>query len=158
MTLKLSHINYSSLNARQKENFNFQKVSAVLADYGFVTIRLSDDWQGADFIAQHVDGETFIKVQLKGRLTFEKKYQGKDLYVAFHSNGSWYLFPHDEVWNVSCQKLILGKRAHGKNVVATLSLDLANKQRNYWKHTEFMKRSSLLTRRPSRRGRPRGWP
>jgi hypothetical protein len=97
MSLKLSRIDYSSLNARQKENFNYQKVSAVLADYGFVTLRLSDDWQGADFIAQHVDGETFIKVQLKGRLTFSEKYRGKDLYVAFHSDGSWYLFPHDEV-------------------------------------------------------------
>lgn len=43
-------ISYRELNARQKENFNFQKVSAVLADYGFVTFRLSDDWQGADFI------------------------------------------------------------------------------------------------------------
>lgn len=97
MGLKLSQIAYSSLNVRQKENYNFQKVSAVLADYGFVTLRLSDDWQGADFIAQHVDGETFIKVQLKGRLTFSEKYRGKDLYVAFHDNSSWYLFPHDEV-------------------------------------------------------------
>ncbi len=97
MSLKLSRVDYGSLNARQKENFNSQKVSAVLADYGFVTLRLSDDWQGADFIAQHVDGETFIKVQLKGRLTFKEKYRGKDLYVAFHSDGSWYLFPHDEV-------------------------------------------------------------
>lgn len=54
MTLKLKKISYSDdLNARQKENFNFQKVSAVLADYGYVTMRLSDDWQGADFIALH---------------------------------------------------------------------------------------------------------
>lgn len=97
MSLRFSRIDYSSLNARQKENHNFQKVSSVLADYGFVTLRLSDDWQGADFIAQHVDGRTFIKVQLKGRLTFMEKYRGKDLYMAFHSDGIWYLFPHDEV-------------------------------------------------------------
>ncbi|HLG29223.1 MAG TPA: hypothetical protein VI387_03340 [Candidatus Brocadiales bacterium] len=97
MDLKLTRINYSDLNARQKENYNFQKVSAVLADYGFVTLRLSDDWQGADFIAQHVDGETFIKIQLKGRLTFEEKYRGKDLYMAFQNDGAWYLFPHDTV-------------------------------------------------------------
>jgi hypothetical protein len=97
MSLELSRIDYRSLNARQKENYNFQKVSAVLADYGFVTLRLSADWQSADFIAQHVDGETFIKVQLKGRLTFWKKYRGKGLYVAFHNHGDWYLFPHDEV-------------------------------------------------------------
>ena len=84
-------------------------MSAVLADYGFVTIRLSDDWQGADFIAHHVDGETFIKVQLKGRLTFEKKYQGKDLYIAFHSNGAWYLFPHDEVLECFLSKTNIGE-------------------------------------------------
>lgn len=55
--MKLERIDYAKLNARQKENFNFQKISAVLADYGFVAMRLSDDWQGADFIALHIDGE-----------------------------------------------------------------------------------------------------
>ena len=28
-------IDYNSLNAKQKENFNFQKVAAAFADYGF---------------------------------------------------------------------------------------------------------------------------
>jgi len=41
MSLKLSRIEYNTLNAKQKENFNFQKVSAVLADFGFMTLRLS---------------------------------------------------------------------------------------------------------------------
>jgi len=58
---------YTRRNARQKENFNFQKISAVLADYGFVTMRLSDDLQGADFIALHIDGETVLRVQLPHR-------------------------------------------------------------------------------------------
>jgi len=97
MDLRLECIRYKSLNARQKENYNFQKVSAVLADYGFTTLRLTDDWQGADFIAQHIDNETFIKVQLKSRLSFDSKYRGKNLYIAFHSDGTWYLFPHDAV-------------------------------------------------------------
>ena len=56
MPLELTRIRYADLNARQKENYNFQKVSAVLADFGFTTLRLTDDWQGADFIAQHIDG------------------------------------------------------------------------------------------------------
>ena len=97
MPLHLSSINYCDLNARQKENFNFLKVSAVLADFGFMTMRLTDDWQGADFIAQHIDGETFLKVQLKARLTFSEKYRGKNLYVAFFRKPDWYLYPHDEV-------------------------------------------------------------
>ncbi|SVD57416.1 uncharacterized protein METZ01_LOCUS410270, partial [marine metagenome] len=50
---KFEKINYRKLNARQKENYNYQKISSILAEYGFSTIRLSDDWQSADFIAQH---------------------------------------------------------------------------------------------------------
>jgi hypothetical protein len=92
--MNLKKISYDALNARQKEAYNFQKISAVLADYGLCTIRLSDDWSGADFIAQHVDG-TFLKVQLKGRLTFAKKYENKDLWICFPVAGCWYLYPHD---------------------------------------------------------------
>jgi hypothetical protein len=31
--MHLAKVVYADLNARQKENFNFQKVSAILADY-----------------------------------------------------------------------------------------------------------------------------
>jgi hypothetical protein len=90
-------IRYDELTSRQKENFNFQKISAVLADYGFATIRLSDDWCGADFIAQHVDGLKFLKVQLKGRLVFYQKYEGRELHIAFPCGGQWFIYPHDEL-------------------------------------------------------------
>lgn len=95
--VQLKRIEYKNLKARQKENFNYQKVSAILADYGFVTLRLTDDWQGADFIAQHVDGKRFLRVQLKSRLTFRKEYQHKELYIAFGEGGEWYLYPHDDL-------------------------------------------------------------
>ena len=88
-------VKYADINSRQKEIFNFQKVSALLADFGFATYRLTDDWNGADFLAVHFDGSTFLRVQLKGRLTFEKKYQGKDLWVCFRYSGLIYLYPHD---------------------------------------------------------------
>ena len=97
MAINFALIDYQQLNARQKENYNFLKVSAVLADYGFVTMRLSDDWQGADFIAQHVDGVKFLRVQLKGRLTFCRKYEGKNLQVAFPHKRHWYLYSHDKL-------------------------------------------------------------
>ena len=93
---RFDRISYVNLNSRQKENYAYQKVSAVLADYGFVTMRLSDDWQGADFIAQHIDGKTMLRVQLKGRMTIEKKYLGKDLYICFREKEQWYFVPHDE--------------------------------------------------------------
>ena len=95
----MKKINYNKLNPKQQESYNFQKVSSVLADYGFTTIKLSDDWQGADFIAQNIDGNTFLKIQLKGRLTLSKKYLNKDLYICFPYKDNWYLFPHDIVVN-----------------------------------------------------------
>ncbi len=67
------------------------------ADYGFNCMWLNDDWQGADFIACHIDGNTFLKIQLKGRLTINQKYSSKDIYVTFHQDGQWYLYPHDEL-------------------------------------------------------------
>ncbi len=92
--MKYSKVRYEDLNAKQQERFNYQKVSAVLADFGFITIALSDDWDGADFLALHRDGDT-LKVQLKGRMTFDKKYLGKDLYICFRDENQWYLYPHD---------------------------------------------------------------
>lgn len=100
MQITFERIDYQELNSRQQEAYNFQKVSAVLADFGFVTIPLSNDWNGADFIAQCRDGITFLKVQLKSRLTFDKKYCGKQLYICFrdgiHDHDPWYVYDHDE--------------------------------------------------------------
>lgn len=92
-------VNYDSLNARQKETYNFQKVSAIFADYGYTAIKLSDDWMGADFIAISSDGNIYLKVQLKDRLSFYKKYIGKEIRICFHDSESdkWFLYPHDEL-------------------------------------------------------------
>jgi hypothetical protein len=105
----MNRIEYAHLNARQQENYNFSKLSAVLADYGFTTIRLHDDWQGADLIALHIDGKTHLRVQLKGRLDFQKKYKEKDIYIAFSAQGEWYLVPHDEVLERVLSETGMGK-------------------------------------------------
>jgi hypothetical protein len=118
MSFNFSLVRYDDLNPHQKENYNFMKVSAVLADYGFVTMRVTDDWQGADFIAQHISGE-FLRVQLKSRLTFAKKYQDKkDLYVAFPYEGTWYLYPHNDLLDAFLTKTKMGEsdawKEHGE--------------------------------------------
>ena len=92
-------VEYKNLNSKQKENYNFHKLAAVLADYGYSSMWLNDDWKGADFIANHINGETFLRVQLKGRLTFNKKYCEKDIHVAFRDGNDWYFYPHDELMN-----------------------------------------------------------
>lgn len=93
----MKKIKKDSLNKRQVETYNFQKVSAVLADYGFFTSRHHDDWEGADFTARHINGRTFMNVQLKGRLTFAKKYRNKDIHICFPYKDDWYLFEHDKL-------------------------------------------------------------
>ena len=65
MTENCSHfqaVDYGKLKAKQKELFNFHKIAATLADYGFNCIKLADDWQGADFLAYHKDGSNTLKV------------------------------------------------------------------------------------------------
>jgi hypothetical protein len=103
------------LNKRQIEAYNLQKVSAIFADLGFVTIRMTSDWGDADFIAQHIDGP-FLKVQLKGRLSFDKKYCGKNLFICFPQSEIWYLYPHDELLKQNLKMRLIGRefwKVHG---------------------------------------------
>ena len=93
----MERVDYSELNARQQENYNFFKLAAKLSDYGFYSHRLTDDWNGADLIATHLDGKRFLKVQLKGRLTLDRRYRGKDIFIAFRVQEDWYMYPHDEM-------------------------------------------------------------
>ena len=100
--MRLKRIKYDELNGKQKEIYNFQKLTAILADYGFNCIKLADDWQGADLLAYHKDGSTTLKVQLKSRVIISKKYRNKNLHLAFRvrSNDRWYLLMHDELLNI----------------------------------------------------------
>lgn len=93
--MNLKRIEYAELNSRQKEIYNFQKVAALLADYGFNCIKLTDDWQGADFLAYHKDGMDTLRVQLKSRISIYQKYVEKGLHMAFPARGNWYLVEHD---------------------------------------------------------------
>lgn len=90
-------ISYDTLTSKQKELFNFQKIAATLADFGYNCIKLADDWQGADFLAYHISGIDTLKVQLKSRLTINQKYSGKGIWIAFPYRRNWYLIEHDNL-------------------------------------------------------------
>ena len=96
--IDLKKVKYTSLNSREKENYNFHKAASALADYGYDSMRLNNDWQGADFIA--VKGNEMIKVQLKSRFTVDKKYIGKDIYVVFLEDNIVRLYNHDKAVSV----------------------------------------------------------
>ena len=91
-------VSYGALNSKQKENYNFHKVASALADYGYDSMRLNNDWQGADFIA--VKNDVMLKVQLKGRFTVDKKYLDKKIYIAFIEDNIVKIYKHDEAVNM----------------------------------------------------------
>ena len=95
--MKFQRIDPNELTPKRREIYNYQKSAAILADYGFNCIKLADDWQGADFLADHISGNQTLRVQLKSRLTVNKKYQDKNLWMIFPEAGTWYLIPHDEL-------------------------------------------------------------
>lgn len=91
-------VEYSTLNNRAKENYDFAKLAARLADWGWHCLRITDDWGGADMIAVHIDkGRPALKIQLKGRLSFFKRYIGAELHIAFPHQGQWYLYDYDKL-------------------------------------------------------------
>lgn len=101
---KLSKYETSKLRKSNKyvEYSNFIKLAAHLADYGFQCSWLSVDAHGADFIGVHVITNEVIKVQIKSRITIHKKYENKNLLIAFprsekNFHKEWVIVPHDEL-------------------------------------------------------------
>ena len=98
MDIDLTKVSYKDLNSKQKENYNYHKVASALAEYGYDSMRLSNDWEGADFIS--VKGDDMIKVQLKGRFTIDKKYIAKDIHIAFIEDDVIKMYKHDEAVDI----------------------------------------------------------
>ena len=143
--IHLQRVDYRELNGKQKEIYNFQKVAAKLADYGFNCIKLDDDWMGADFLAYHKDGTQTLRVQLKGRLTISKRYAGKDLYLCFPHQGDWYLVPHDTLVDIVGRLRTGSTRLLGK-VDNTPAATPRRRHWRLWPITGWKERSLLGSR------------
>ena len=108
--MKLEKIGYQDLKGSiAKRNYNFAKLSSILADYGYATIRLTDDYSGADLTDDYLgaallavhhnkDNESIIPIQLTTRFGIYKKYlEYPKLYIAAPIGGLWYCYPHREI-------------------------------------------------------------
>lgn len=56
---------------------------------------------GVDLILYREEDGDVKKVQLKGRWSIDKKYCGRDIWIAFHDAGQWYIAPHDELVKIA---------------------------------------------------------
>lgn len=105
--MEFEHIGYEIGTGRSSsaiESYNFHKAAAVLAEYGFDCVRLTDDWEGADFVAYHKTAGRALSVQLKTCLVIDKRYEPLgELYMCFPldgTDGTWYLVKHAELVDI----------------------------------------------------------
>ncbi len=98
--MNLVKVKYYELNPRQKETYNYHQIAWILAGYGYDCKRVQNDPPGTDLMAYHKDGGDPLKVQLTARMTIDRKYTHKGLYICFPIYGVWYLILHDELLRI----------------------------------------------------------
>ncbi len=96
-------IDFEKLTNTHKRQYNYLKVSAALASYGFFSQELLPNNEPADFIAHHHSGTSQLSVLLKSRLTLASHLEHQNLSIAFYERGYWYVYPHDDVMDFACQ-------------------------------------------------------
>ncbi len=91
-------VQYDELSGKEKESYNAAKLRALMATWGYLeAFTVNGDKHGADLLFYRASDGDILKVQLKGRATLNKAYQGKDIYIAFQhkKTGDWYVYNHD---------------------------------------------------------------
>ncbi len=77
-----------------REAINRNVVVSLALEQGFNAFLPVYDG-GVDFILYRETDGAVRKVQLKGRWTIDRKYVGRDIWVAFPIGENWHLMPHD---------------------------------------------------------------
>lgn len=86
----------SRYRTQVREVINRNALVTLALEHGFNAFLPVYDG-GVDFILYREGDGVVRKVQLKGRWYIDRKYHGRDIWIAFHVDGAWYLAPHDEL-------------------------------------------------------------
>ena len=90
----------SRFRTQIKEVINRNIVVSLALEQGFnVFLPVYDG--GVDFVLYRETDGVIRKVQLKSRWMIEKKYIGRDIWMAFPIGDVWHLMPHDEMLRLS---------------------------------------------------------
>ncbi len=84
----------SRYSSQIREVINRNVVVSLALEQGFNAFLPVYDG-GVDFILYREDDGAVRKVQLKGRWTIDRKYVGRDIWIAFPIGADWFLMPHD---------------------------------------------------------------
>jgi hypothetical protein len=77
------------------ETSNYKKAQAALTAKGYTDFHWVDEDKGADFTALHPTGR--VRIQLKSRVGFWRKYIGNDVKICGVTDDGIYLYPHDRM-------------------------------------------------------------
>ena len=86
----------SRYRSQVREVINRNALVTLALEHGFNAFLPVYDG-GVDFILYREEDGVVRKVQLKGRWYIDRKYEGRDIWIAFHVDHAWYLAPHDEL-------------------------------------------------------------
>lgn len=108
------------------EVINRNVVVSLLLKQGFnVFLPVYDD--GIDFIVHRRVDDSVVKIQLKSRLTIDRKYEGRGISMVLPGRGDWFMIAHDrllglvpEAWRSS-----RAWTEGGKYTVPSLSVEMA---------------------------------
>lgn len=84
----------SRYKSQVREVINRNALVSLALDLGYNAFLPVYDG-GVDFILYNEETGDLKKVQLKGRWMIDRKYVDRDIWIAFHDRGNWYLCPHD---------------------------------------------------------------
>ena len=88
----------AAITGQQIEFANRSRLVSRLFELGFeVFVPIIDT--GVDLAAYRAEDKALRLIQLKTRWTIDRKYFGRDIWIAFPAErvGEWYLAPHDEM-------------------------------------------------------------
>ena len=88
-----------SRSGRERSD-NVQNCVKVLAQHGYTRTGPSDH-PDADFLANHRDGPSAIKVRVATRVDIRSRIRDQDIHMSFPVHSSWYLVPHDELVRIA---------------------------------------------------------
>jgi len=112
------------VNSRLKEVINRNIVVSLALEQGFNAYLPVYD-EGIDFILYRESDRALRKVQLKSRWTIDRKYLGRDIWIAFPAAHAWYLAPHDKLVEKAPSSFLQSKSwAAGSYSTAAPSSDL----------------------------------
>lgn len=86
------------------EQINYSRLSNYLINCGYLPQWLNFDSEGADFVIFSYDQTKIYKIQLKSRVTLDREYYGKGLYIAFPQDetkplSNWVIVDHDQMYD-----------------------------------------------------------